>query len=143
MIEEPTPTRSILCVEIDEHRLALEESVVREVLAGGEWVLLPSACAGLVGVLPFAGRAVAVLAVESLLGVPSAARVRARTVIVETLGAILALPVDRVHEPRLVDAERPAHAIRMAHARHEIDVDGKTMPLFDVTDFVRSLVPAH
>lgn len=133
--------RTVVCIEVGALQLALDAGGVREVVGSSEVMPIPSGPVGLVGVVPWNGRAVAVLELAALVGAEAPSRGRARTLLVETDTATLAIPIDRVHQPAPVDAERAAHAVRMPYARVEVDVAGRTIPLFDVADYVRGLEP--
>jgi chemotaxis signal transduction protein len=133
--------RQVVRIDVDDVQIAVDAAVVRDILGALAVTYLPGGPHGLVGVVPWNGRAVAVLDLASLLGSSSAIESRPRTILVETETATIAIPIDRVHEPCRVDAERDAHAARIAHARIEIDVAGTTLPLFDLTEYARSFEP--
>lgn len=140
MSDENLPQeRRVVRIEVGDLRLAVAAETVREVLGSLEVMPVPAGPVGLVGVVPCSGRAVAALDLAALVSGQPGTRARARTVLVETPTATLAIPADRVHQPAPVEAERAAHAVRMPHARVEVDVAGQTMPLFDLGDFVAGL----
>lgn len=132
-------SRVVLPIEVGPVAITVDATAVREVLGPVAVTRLAGGPPALVGVLPWGGRAVAVLDVSTLVGIDEALE-RARTVVLDVAGAVVALPVDRVREPRVVTEERPSHASRVAFAPSEVDVDGRAHPLLDVAQWVGSLV---
>lgn len=134
--------RSVLHIEVSSAHLAIDAAVVREVVGALAVMVLPDAPRGLSGVVPWNGRAVAAVELAPLLGVDAPPSARARTLVVETRACVLAIAVDRVHEPRAVIRQRAAHATRIPFSRLEVELEERTLPLFEVEDFVRSLETA-
>ncbi len=134
-------SRVVLPIEVGPVAISLDAAAVREVLGPVAVTRLAGGPPALVGVVPWGGRAIAVLDVSSLVGVEEGLD-RPRTVVLDVEGAVVALPVDRVREPRAVAGERPSHAARLAFAPLEVDVDGRAHPLLDVGQWVGSLVGA-
>ncbi|HJL17404.1 MAG TPA: chemotaxis protein CheW [Sandaracinaceae bacterium LLY-WYZ-13_1] len=119
---------------------ALDASAVREVLGRVSVTSVPGGPVGLMGVIPWRGRAVAVLDVAPMLGgTHPSQEPRNRTVVLESSQQAVALPVDGVREARPIAAPRPAHAVRMPHASLEVEVDERVMALFDLNEWLATL----
>lgn len=139
---DAAPVRHVVRLEVGGIRLAIPAASVREVVGALGVMRVPGGPAGLVGVVPWNGRAIAVLDLVALLEGSPDRELRPRTLVVETDGTTLAIPIDRAHEPSPPEASRPAHAVRMPHARLEVDLAGSTLPLFEPTEFLRSVTSA-
>jgi chemotaxis signal transduction protein len=123
--------------------MALRANHVQEILGALAWVAIPGAPAHLPGVLPWRGRAVAVLDLGGATGLVQKplGQTRARTVIAQARGSTVAIPVDAVQEVQLVDeaAVRPSHMTRQRHSLTEVEVKGVPMPLLDLEEIMKSL----
>ncbi|MCC6875752.1 MAG: chemotaxis protein CheW [Sandaracinaceae bacterium] len=128
---------AVLPVEVAGRALAVEASATREVLGRCEITRVPGAPTGLAGVIAWRGRAVAVLDLGVLLGVAQSQE-RARTLVLEIGGHAIAIPVDRARESCLV-TPRPSQVGHMPHARAEVEIEGRVLPLFDAADWLASL----
>ena len=128
--------RCVMRVDIDSISIAIDVASVREIIGEIEVTSIPGP-RGLVGVTPWDGRALAVVDLGSLLGLPALEK-RPRTLIVEASGATLAMPVDRAFEPRDTRGIEDAHARRIPFAELEVSLDGQGLPLFDVASLVTS-----
>lgn len=122
----------------------LHASAVQEITAARRWVPIPGASPEVPGVVEWRGRAVGVLDVAALVaGIdPLAAGAgRPRTIVVQSEGCLLAVPVDVVTEVREV-AEgqlRPARSSDPLLAGTEVDVDGRVLAILDLPALVRRL----
>lgn len=124
----------IVLVIVDGVAVALDAALVREVLGSITTTSVPAAPDGILGVIPWRGRAIAVFELGTLLTTDERGP-RPRAVIVEQGGDTLALPVSSVVEPRAVRDQRPSHTARMPFATLEVDIDtdaAQTVPLLDV-----------
>lgn len=115
--------------------LAIDTAHVEQILGEREWFKVPSAPLQWPGVLAWQGRAVAVLDLALVMGLPPLVpgAVRRRTLIAHTRDCLLAIPVDEVHEAQLIadSLVRPSHATRQAYASSEVSVNHTMMPLLD------------
>src|SRR5262245_14641786 len=131
--------RPLVPVRVAQTWFALEAGQVQEVLGTVRWVPIPGAASYLPGVVGWRGRAIALLDLGSLQSGVAKLRVgevRRRTVVVQAGECTLAVPVDAVCAVEEVDQERvnPPHVTRQPHCRLEVELDGKTMPILDLTD---------
>lgn len=130
----------VLPVRIGNVWLAVDTTHVEQALGQRDWLRLPAAPAGWPGVLPWQGRAVAVLDLALRMGLlplqPGAQR--RRTLIVRAADCLLAVPVDEIHEAQPISepAVRPLHATRQAFAQSEIVLKDTVMPLLDPVSLV-------
>jgi chemotaxis signal transduction protein len=128
---------ALLPLQLGKVWLALPAEHVQEILGGRGFVPIPGAPSHLPGVLPWRGRAVAVLDLAALIGVGETLLVRGhrdRNVVVSLASNTVAIPVDIVHEVREVDDDkvRPAHATSQRYSSTEVDIQGFLMPVLDV-----------
>lgn len=137
--ERPDASLHVLPVTIGGGWIALAATSVWEVMGAASVTAVPGGTSGLVGVLPWRGRAVAVLDLAVFVGGERLERSRARTVIVGTGDETVALPVDRVREVRVADEVRPAHAARLPFATREVELDELVMPLFAPGEWLTTL----
>lgn len=130
----------VLPIRIHDFWLALDTVQVEQILGERNWLKVPSAPPQWPGVLAWQGRAVAVLDLAFLLGLPplQAATMRRRTLIVKASDCLFALPVDEVHEAQSVGEGliRPLHATRQPHATSEVVIRETVMPLLDPAQLV-------
>ena len=147
MLEQAT-TRSFIPARVGDVWLILEAERVQEVVGARPWVPVPHASRLLPGVLAWRGRAVAVFDLSVL--VPggehlSLGQVRARTLIVETDGCLLAMPVDVVREVQEVDASRvqPAGEHAVSHSSVEVEIFGSVAPIVDLASLVAAALEAR
>lgn len=133
-------TLHVLPIRIQDLWLALDTTQVEQILGERTWLKVPAAPPQWPGVLAWRGRAVAVLDLGLLLGLPplQAGSARRRTLIVRARACLLALPVDEVHEAQIVGETliRPRHATHHPHAQSEVVVRDTIMPLFDPAQLV-------
>jgi chemotaxis signal transduction protein len=124
---------------------ALDALAVQEITGGRAWVPIPNASPEVPGVIPWRGRAIAVLDISTVVGGGEPLRPdtpRSRIVVVEAARCTLAIPVDLVREVHeLTPAQvRVPHATRVAHSSSEIDLLGSTMPVLDLESLVARVV---
>ena len=128
-------TLHVLPIRLQDFWLALATAQVEQILGERSWLKVPSAPPQWPGVLAWQGRAVAVLDLALLLGLPPlpAGHMRRRTLIVKVRDCLLALPVDEVHEAQLVAESliRPLRVTRQPYATSEVVLRDTVMPLFD------------
>lgn len=134
----------VLPIRIHDLWLALDTVQVEQILGERNWLKVPSAPPQWPGVLAWQGRAVAVLDLALLLGMPplQAGTVRRRTLIVKASDCLFALPVDEVHEAQFVSESliQPLHATRQPHATSEVVIRETVMPLLDPGQLVGAVL---
>jgi chemotaxis signal transduction protein len=129
----------VLAAALGHRWIAVRAAHVREVLGRASVVPIPGSKDGLVGVMAWRGRAVAVLDLGPAVGEPAFAEPRGRTLVLEVGLDTIAVPVDRVREARAADSSRPTHATRTSFASIELDVGGEIMPLFEPVEWLAAL----
>lgn len=129
--------RSLLPIQIQSNWLMIDADCVREVLGSRTWVPIPGASVEVPGVIPWRGRAVAVLDLAPFL--PGMARIgareqRARTVVLQVGDSLLALLVDAAREVQEIpNAQlRPPHATHQPLASFEVTLGETVMPVIDL-----------
>jgi chemotaxis signal transduction protein len=132
---------SVMRVDVGAMSLAMDASTVQEVLGATDVVAIPGP-RGLVGVMAWDGRALVVVDLAPFIAADSDVK-RPRTLIVNAFGSTVAVPIDRAYEPVESPTVREAHAMRLAFARSEVDIDGATFPLFDVEALLAALDRDH
>ena len=138
---------TLLPVRPREAWLAFDAVPVREITGPSDWLPIPGSPARLPGVLAWRGRAVAVLDLCVAIGDGAAplspGTVRHRTLIVGLSHGTLAIPVDAVREVESVSDEliRAPHATRVAHARGEVELEGRWLPVLDLEALVGAALP--
>jgi chemotaxis signal transduction protein len=142
-----TKARKVIPVKIGHLWVILDADVVQEIVGARAWVPVPQSSPLVPGVLAWRGRAVAVfdLSVLAHAGAPLRPGVeRPRTLIVQSKGCVLAMPVDIVREVQEVDASllRAAHVTSMQHSSLEADVFGAPAPVLDLGSVVSALLEA-
>ncbi len=129
----------VLAVALGSRWVAVRAAHVREVLGRAAVVPIPGGREGLVGVMAWRGRAVAVLDLGPAVGEVGLADARGRTLVLEVGSDTIAVPVDRVREARAPDASKPAHATRTSFSSVELEVGGEVMPLFEPSEWLDAL----
>jgi chemotaxis signal transduction protein len=134
---------NIVPVRLNGMWVAVPAEAVQEVVGRRPWTAIPTAPPDIPGVLPWRGRAIALVDLGRVtgLGALSANETRARHVVLQLSGCTMALPVDAVREVQLVADEhlRAAEATQMRFSPSEIVLDGAPIPLIDVSELVRAL----
>jgi chemotaxis signal transduction protein len=125
-------TALVMPVRLADAWIAIDATHVREVLGTRPWVALPDAPAHVPGVVPWRGRAIAVLDLGALLGVAPALRpgeVPARLLVAQLDEAAFAIPVQAAREVHAVAGVEPAHATHVRLAQGQVTVGGIVMPV--------------
>lgn len=128
----------VLAAALGPRWIAVRASDIREILGRVSVVPLPSGREGLIGVVPWRGRAVAVLDLAATVG-DDTGGARARTLILELGTDTIAVPVDRVREARLAEATRAGHAAKTPFSTVEVELEGEVMPLFEPSLWLATL----
>lgn len=128
---------AVLPVQLKDRWVALDATLVQEVLGQRPWVPIPGAPPHLPGVIAWRGRAIAVLDLGALADVaPSVTpgEARSRVVIAQVGASAIAVLADAAREvhPIAPGALRPPHATRVRFAIGEIDVGGAVVPVLDL-----------
>jgi chemotaxis signal transduction protein len=136
-------TVAFMPVQLASVWIAVGAAHLQEVRGALPWVVLPGAPAHLPGVVPWRGRAIAVLDLGGLLGL--AATLRAgepppRTLIAQVDGTTFAIPADTVREVHTVAAVEDGHATQIRHAHGQVVIGGQVMPVIDLALAVASIV---
>jgi chemotaxis signal transduction protein len=136
---------AVIPLKVHDTWMAIEASAVQEILGAQAWVPIPGAAAQLPGVVPWRGRAIAVLDIGLVTGVAEGLRsdeVRRRNIVADVEGAMLAIPVHAVREVRELAAETvgaPALTSQRYAARETI-IDGRPVAIVDLHAVVAELV---
>jgi chemotaxis signal transduction protein len=128
--------------------LALPAPSLVEVLGRCTWVPVAGAPAELPGVIPWRGRAIALLDIGRLMAGTEPLQPgesRRRTLVLSHDGCTLALPVDEVREVQELADDRvhPASATRQRFADREVELDGMPVPLLDPAQIIASFAQAE
>lgn len=129
----------VVAVALGSRWIAIRAEEVCEVLGNVPIVALPGGPDGLVGVVAWRGRAVAVLDLGPLVGDQPFSDSRARMLLLQVGMDAIALPVDRAREARAAESARPAHTTRTRFCSLEVEVGGQLMPLFDLAQWLAAL----
>jgi chemotaxis signal transduction protein len=140
----------IMPVRIAGVWLALPAAVVQEVVGRERFIAVPNAVAAIPGVLPWRGRAIALVDIALVTGLGAALApggdTAPRHVVLHSEDCTLALPVEAVREVQTVpDTElRPQNATRMPFSSREVQLEGGAlMPLLDVSELMQALAQAE
>jgi purine-binding chemotaxis protein CheW len=102
----PKPELHLVTFALDREEFGIPVTQVREVIRVGEITRVPQAPPHVRGVTNLRGRVLAVVEIRSRLGLPPAGITSAsRIVVVDVLGRVLGLLVDRVSQVTKVPAE--------------------------------------
>ena len=139
--------RSLVPITIDATWVAVDMASVREIGGPLTWIALPTASASLPGVAAWRGRAVAVADLAAVLGAGerlASPAGRVRTLYLQYGTSTLAVPVDSVREPLVVDDNdvRTARIRTEAFCIGEVDVEGHTTLVLDLGALLESYRPA-
>jgi chemotaxis signal transduction protein len=139
--------RSLVPITIDTTWVAVDMGTVREIGGPLTWIALPTASAVLPGVAAWRGRAIAVADLAAVLGAGerlTSPTGRFRTLYLQHGSSTLAVPVDAVREPLIVgdDEVRPARVRTEAFCTGEVDVEGHTTLVVDLSVLLDSHRPA-
>lgn len=119
-------------VQLASAWVALDATHVHEVLGPRPWVALPDAPPHVPGVIPWRGRAIAVLDLGSLLGVAPALQpgeIRPRLLVAQVGEAAFAIPAQTAREIHAVSHVEEAHATKLRLAQGQVLVGGVVMPV--------------
>ena len=135
---------SVVALQIEGVWIGIDAALVLSVLGECSWVPLSGVAAAVPGVLPWCGRAIAVVDLASALGLTGSAgsgQRRRRALVVKFGTDTLALPVDDVREVQEIDeaSVRASHATRLQYSNGEVEVFGLTVPLLDPQALLASL----
>src|SRR5678816_3204746 len=134
--------RRLVPAKIGSVWFALDAEPVAAVAGTCKCVLIPHPSPRVAGVFAWRGRAIAVLDLAPIVGDASPLEARPRTLVLESNGCTVAVPVDAVREVQAIDA----HAVvqqrvtRMQFSAGEVDMLGTPMPLLDVHALVQSIL---
>lgn len=128
-------TIAVMPVQLSTVWVAVEVAHLQEVRGVLPWVALPGAPPHLPGVIPWRGRAIAVLDLGGLLGIAPPVQPgdpRSRTLIAQVDATAFAIPVDMVREVHTVAAVEEGHATQVRLSRGQVVIDGVVMPVVDL-----------
>lgn len=134
--------RAVLPFDLGDHLLAIDATVVLEVIGPREWVALPKAPASIPGALAWRGRALALIDLGPTLelGPVTAPHTRARNLVVGLSDDSVVLTVDRVREARAATELDPVHALDLGLPAHgEFELDDRPALVIDLEQWVRRL----
>jgi chemotaxis signal transduction protein len=137
--------RALIPLQVQQVWLALEASSVREVLGERAWVRVRPMIREIPGVIPWQGRAIALLDLGSLFEgmrplLPDERR--CRTLVANVDDRTVAIPVDAVMEVVEVDEShvRPRQLTRLGHCAQEVELGGIPMPLFNLGEALQAIL---
>lgn len=128
-------TIAVMPVQLSTVWVAVRAAHLQEVRGSQPWVTLPGAPPHLPGVVPWRGRAIAVLDLGGLLGVSPPAQpndARARMLIAQVDATAFAIPVDTVREVHTTAALEDGHATQIRLAQGQVQIGGLIMPVVDL-----------
>ncbi|HWU89746.1 MAG TPA: chemotaxis protein CheW [Kofleriaceae bacterium] len=133
-------------VQLSTVWVAVGATHLQEVRGSLSWVSLPGAPPHLPGVVPWRGRAIAVLDLGGLLGVAPPVQpgdARSRTLIAQVDATAFAIPVDMVREVHTVTEVQDNHATQVRLAHGQVLIGGLVMPLIDLSVALASIAHAE
>lgn len=122
----------VLPVQLGGTWVALDPTHVQEVLGPRRWVALPDAPAHVPGVIPWRGRAIALLDLAALLGMAAPLKpgtLPARTLVATIEDTTFGIPAERAREVTAVAGLEEAHATQARMAHSQVTVAGLVMPM--------------
>jgi chemotaxis signal transduction protein len=125
-------TALVMPVQLASAWIALDAAHVQEVLGPRPWVALPDAPAHVPGVIPWRGRAIAVIDLGALLGVAPALRpgeIPPRLLIAQIGDTAFAIPAQTAREVHAVAGIEAAHATHVRLAQGQVTIGGIVMPV--------------
>lgn len=134
-------------VRVEPAWVLIDAACIRDVVEAQHWVPIPGASCEVPGVVPWRGRAVAVLDLARFVdgAVPlDAEGRRTRAVVVEVEDSLLALLVDDVRDAEEFPPEsmRAPTATSLPMASFAVEVDETLMPVLDLEKTVARLARA-
>lgn len=128
-------TFAVMPVQLSTVWVAVGAMYLQEVRGPQPWVVLPGAPVHMPGVIPWRGRAIAVLDLGGLLGVAPPVRsgeVRPRTLIAQVDATAFAIPATAVREVYTIAEIQDSHATQLPLAHGQIVIGGLVMPVIDL-----------
>ena len=146
MLAEST-IRSVIPAKIGQAWLMLDARCVQEIIGARPWVPVPRSSALVPGALAWRGRAVAVFDLSVLAAAGERLErgcQRHRTLIAESDGCLLAMPVDAIREVQEIDAShvQDARVTSLEHCPTEVEIFGTLAPVIDLSSLVASVLVA-
>lgn len=136
--------RRLVPAKIGSVWFALDAAPVAAVVGTCRCVRIPHPSPNVRGVFAWRGHAIAVVDLGPLVDRTETSDLgaRARTLVLETEGCTLAVPVDVVREVQPVEesAVHAAHVTSMPFSSGEVEVFGTPMPVLDLPALVRSIL---
>ncbi len=129
--------------ELDGTWLAIEARFVREVVGTLPQIVVPNATPQLPALCAWRGRAIPVLDLSQILGIPSEERrSKPRLLVIETGGSVVAIPVSQARAVEVVPKERlrPAHVISNQYCPTEIHQGSFAAGVVDVERIVDDML---
>jgi chemotaxis signal transduction protein len=128
-------TVAVMPVQLSTIWVALSAAHLQEVRGPLPWVALPGAPAHLPGVVPWRGRAIAVLDLGGMLGVappvqPGDSPPRMLIALID--GTAFAIPADTVREVYTAAEVEENHATQVRLAHGQVVIGGQVMPVIDL-----------
>jgi chemotaxis signal transduction protein len=136
-------TVAVMPVQLSTVWVAVDAVHLQEVRGALAWVALPGAPPHLPGVIPWRGRAIAVLDLGGLLGVAPPLRPgasRARMLIAQVDSTAFAIPADTVREIHTVAAIEDSHATQIRIAHGQVQIGDLVMPVVDLARALAAIV---
>jgi chemotaxis signal transduction protein len=134
---------ALMPFRLRERWLMFDASVVKEVLGGQQWLVVPQSSRGLLGLCAWRGRAIPVLDMLSLLGLGApTGEPWQRTLVLECAENIVAVPVNEARAVVVVGAaaRRARHVTALPFSHVEVDDGRQVMSVIDVSEIVRHLL---
>jgi chemotaxis signal transduction protein len=135
--------RRLVPAKIGSVWFALDAEPVAAVAGTCKCVPIPHPSPRVAGVFSWRGRAIAVLDLAPIAGdTTSPLEARPRTLVLESSGCTVAVPVDAVREVQAIDeaSVEQQRVTRMQFSAGEVDMLGTPMPLLDVHALVQSIL---
>jgi chemotaxis signal transduction protein len=138
-------SRALIPFKLQNVWVALEASIVREILGERSWVRVRPITSEIPGLLSWQGRAIALLDFGSLFeGMQplKADEKRHRTLVAQAEEGTVAIPVDDVMEVVEVDESsvRPRLLTRLAYCSKEVELHGKPVPVLNLSELLKRVL---
>ncbi len=133
----------LMPIRLEDARLMVEASKVREVLGRQRWLTVPGTAPYLRGVCAWKGRAIPVLDLAPLLGLThDGTDALERTLIVECSDNVAAIPVSEAQAVIFVrrDQQRPPEVNAHRYCRAEVDSGAELASIVDLDALFRDLL---
>ncbi|HEU4727850.1 MAG TPA: chemotaxis protein CheW [Kofleriaceae bacterium] len=132
----------MLPLQLGDIWVAVDPTLVQEMLGSRTWVRVPGAAPQLPGVISWRSRAIAVLELGDMLGVGArSSSAAARTVVARVTDCTFAFFVDSAREVRTIDASalEPPHAVSGRFVTQQLSLDNQVMPLIDLAAVIEAV----